>query len=201
MGTSPRSDSFLRIRCGERVKYVVVSPADGPSPVCHAAGGSKKLTANTFECVRKGQSVFSQLHIAKIAYFEWEIPNIERETHIYRLLQQTDITPRFLGHIHEEGRVIGFLPEKLDGVSAGIEHHSRCAEILGRLHQVELLHGDVNRYNFISGQSRTKMIDFEQCQKLQDRKLMESEILSLPSQLQDESGHGAGFPTDDEEED
>jgi hypothetical protein len=47
--------------------------------------------------------------IAKIARFEWEIPRIERETSAYRLLDGSGLAPRFLGHIHENGRIVVFL--------------------------------------------------------------------------------------------
>ncbi|KFZ04395.1 hypothetical protein V502_10182 [Pseudogymnoascus sp. VKM F-4520 (FW-2644)] len=47
--------------------------------------------------------------IAKIARFEWEIPRLEQETHIYHLLSGSGLTPRFLGHIREGDRVIGGL--------------------------------------------------------------------------------------------
>ena len=161
----------------------------------------QRLTVNTFECIRKDQAAPCSTLVAKIARFEWEIPRIECETHAYRLLQPTDIAPRFLGHISEEGRVIGFLLEKLDGFSAGIDHLPRCAEVLGHLHRLGLLHGDINRHNFIVGEGWTKMIDFEKCQETQDGRLMNAEMACLSSELQDESGRGAGFLTDDEEED
>lgn len=159
-----------------------------------------RLTVNAFECIHKGQPAPRSTLIAKIARFEWEIPRIERETHVYRLLQPTDIAPRFLGHIHEEGRVIGFLLEKLDGRSAGIEHLPYCEGVLGRLHRLGLLHGDINRHNFIVGEGWTKMIDFEKCQETEDGGLMTAEMLCLSSELQDDSGRGAGFLTDDEED-
>ncbi|KAL1389276.1 hypothetical protein HDK64DRAFT_325475 [Phyllosticta capitalensis] len=53
--------------------------------------------------------------IVKIARFEWEIRRIERETRAYQVLEQrgaSDVAPRFLGHVHEGGRVMGLLLEK-----------------------------------------------------------------------------------------
>ncbi|KAL1880036.1 hypothetical protein Daus18300_001399 [Diaporthe australafricana] len=165
------------------------------------------LSVNTFECILKDEptqndqiSADSRTYVAKIARFEWEIPRLERETHAYQVIQHTDIGPRFLGHIHEQGRIIGFLLEKLDGRPAGIEDLSQCQEVLGRYHGLGLIHGDVNRYNFIIGESRVKMVDFEHYQETSSQEQMNSEMLSLPSELEDESGRGAGFLTDDEED-
>jgi tRNA A-37 threonylcarbamoyl transferase component Bud32 len=140
--------------------------------------------------------------LPRFARFEWEIPRIERETQVYHLLQETGIAPRFLGHVHEGGRVIGFLLEKLDGHPAGIEHLSSCEHVLGRLHRLGLLHGDINRHNFIVGSDEgwTKMVDFEKCQETQEEELMNGEMLRLPTELEDTGGRGAGFITDDEDE-
>jgi hypothetical protein len=55
--------------------------------------------------------------VAKIARFEWEIPRIERETRAYQLLEGSGLAPRFLGHVHENGRIMGLLLEKLEGRS------------------------------------------------------------------------------------
>jgi predicted Ser/Thr protein kinase len=167
---------------------------------CLSLVRTERLTVNTSGCIRKDQPAPCPALVAKIARFEWEIPRIEHETRVYRLLQHTDIAPRFLGHIHEQGRVIGFLLEKLEGHSASIGHLSQCEEVLGRLHGLGLLHGDINRYNFVVGQGWTKMIDFEKSQETRDEGLLNAETLSLPSELQDESGRGAGFITDEAED-
>ncbi|KAB8277879.1 hypothetical protein BDV30DRAFT_204453 [Aspergillus minisclerotigenes] len=49
--------------------------------------------------------------IAKFARFAWEIQYIEDETTAYQWINGHDIGPRFLGHLTEHGRVIGFLME------------------------------------------------------------------------------------------
>ncbi|KFH42040.1 Ankyrin-like protein [Hapsidospora chrysogenum ATCC 11550] len=173
---------------------------------CLSLDRVRLLAMSVFECTRK--DYYQPLApgttlIAKIARFDWEIPRIERETRVYHLLQDTGIAPRFLGHIHEGGRVIGFLLEKFDGHPAGIEHLPSCEHVLGRLHRLGLLHGDINRHNFIvsSEGGWTKMIDFEKCQETQDEELLNGEMLRLPTELEDTSGRGAGFITDDEDED
>ncbi|KAK7416615.1 hypothetical protein QQX98_005086 [Neonectria punicea] len=226
METSTRADSHFRIRYGDRVKYVVVAPGTLDSdhlfmplyslpPLPYGQDGwtvaRVSRSAENHELKfslenRPLQGVKEIWHpekvdcllLERIARFGWEIPRIERETHAYRLLQSTDIAPRFLGHIIEEGRVMGFLLEKLDGSSAGIEHLARGAEVLGRLHRLGLLHGDINRHNFIVGEGWTKMIDFEKSQETQEERPKNAEMLHLSSELEDDSGRGAGFLTDDE---
>ncbi|KAI7775176.1 hypothetical protein LA080_007320 [Diaporthe eres] len=254
MEAEPTDDSYFRIRCGGKVKYVIVAPGTldsedlwlplyslPPLPyhedgwnVAHVSRAEESqklhsslevrplpgvteiwhpqkidvlslkrveiLTIATFECTWKEEPTPSGTYIAKIARFEWEIPRIELETHAYRLLQDTHIAPKFLGHIHEQGRVIGFLLEKLDGRYAGTDDLPRCTEVLTSLHKLGLLHGDVNRHNFLIGDVWTKMIDFETCRESQDQGLKKSELLSLPAELKDESGRGAGFIAVDKED-
>ncbi|KAI9663863.1 MAG: hypothetical protein M1821_007353 [Bathelium mastoideum] len=95
--------------------------------------------------------------VAKIARFEWEIPRMETETWAYSIINrdrdehanEPKIAPDFLGHVIENGRVIGFLMEKVDGTFASEEDLESCETALRRLHRMGLIHGDVNRYNFI----------------------------------------------------
>lgn len=54
---------------------------------------------------------------------------------------------------------------KVDGHRASIKDSSQYEEILGRFHRLGLIHGDVNRYNFIIGQSWVKIIDFKHYQE------------------------------------
>ncbi|KAH8680573.1 alpha-galactosidase A [Xylariales sp. PMI_506] len=168
---------------------------------CQSLERVRLLKMNVFECVRKDHPKPGSTVIAKFARFEWEIPRIERETRAYRLLEGKGIGPQFLGHIHERGRVIGFLLEKLHGSFAAIEQLSWCQGVLGRFHQLGLLHGDINRYNFIVDKDGAKLVDFENYQDTQDIELMRKEMLALPSALQDESERGAAFNTDSKGDD
>ncbi|KFY91528.1 hypothetical protein V500_04626 [Pseudogymnoascus sp. VKM F-4518 (FW-2643)] len=71
-----------------------------------------QLTAAAYEAVPSpalASTLGTSPIIAKIARFEWEIPRLEQETHIYHLLSNSGLTPRFLGHIREGDRVIGGL--------------------------------------------------------------------------------------------
>lgn len=137
--------------------------------------------------------------IAKIARFGWEIPYIEREMRAYQVLvqkQASRLAPRFLGHIHEEGRV-----KKLEGRrSASVDDLPDCERALGEFHELGLLHGDVNRYNFLVGGDGVKLIDLERFQEDASVDSRTKEIQSLRAQLVDESGKGGGFIFRDSEE-
>lgn len=132
--------------------------------------------------------------IAKIARFPWEIQYIEAETRIYQLLQASKIGPRFLAHIHEEGRVIGFLLEKVEGRQPNISDLHICQRALQRLHDRGVLHGDVNRHNFIIPPGiEAVLIDFEKAVIDADAESLEKEMASLEEQLSEETGRGGGF--------
>ncbi|OJJ77249.1 hypothetical protein ASPBRDRAFT_36444 [Aspergillus brasiliensis CBS 101740] len=164
---------------------------------------TRQLTATTFEATYRSTeplsaatSESSTTVIAKVARFEWEIPRLSRETSIYKILQDTSLAPRFLGHVHEHGRVIGFILEKIEGRAAGVEDLPGCQEVLGRLHGLGILHGDVNRYNFVvrDDGNTVHLIDFENSRQAKGATaLMRAEMDSLGEQLVEETGRGAGF--------
>jgi predicted Ser/Thr protein kinase len=156
----------------------------------------KQLTAMAFEDV--SHSVLpvtpsSATIIAKIARFEWEIPRIEQETRAYQLLEGSGLAPRFLGHIHENGRIMGFLLEKIEGRSASFQDLSICETALGKFHELGLVHGDVNRYNFLITEEGVKLLDFECLLENASPESMRKELESLRVELVDESGRGGGF--------
>ena len=159
--------------------------------------------------LRRGERFKSGVHevqyngapaIAKIACFEWDIPRIEHETWVYSILashgrqhpNDPPIGPRFLGHLTENNRIIGFLLAKLNAEPASIEDLPNCEALVRRLHGLKLIHGDVNRYNFlvdrISG-GKTHLIDFEHVMDY-DEDLAKAELLSLPTELAEETGRG-----------
>ncbi|KAH7377710.1 alpha-galactosidase A [Pyrenochaeta sp. MPI-SDFR-AT-0127] len=161
----------------------------------------ERLTAATFEAVvcepaTLNRTLPSTTVVAKIARFEWEIPRIERETRTYQLLQQlgSDLAPRFLGHIHEGGRVMGFIIEKLeDRRNASVGDLSKCELVLSKFHSFGFLHGDVNRYNFLISEDNVKVIDFERFEENSTEDARTREMQSLRAELVDQSGRGAGF--------
>ena len=166
---------------------------------CLEVSRIRQLTGATFEASCPslnplGSSTSVTEVIAKIARFEWEIPRIEQETRAYKILENTGIAPRFLGHIHEHGRVMGFVLEKVEGRPATIEDLSRCESVLQRLHDHGLVHGDINKYSFIVQDDTVRLIDFEKCRFCPgDTESMQSEMKSLCGQLMEDSGRRGGF--------
>lgn len=140
--------------------------------------------------------------ISKIACFGWDIPRISNEMRAYSIIsyhqqQHPDdprIAPAFLAHLTENGRVIGMLLEKVDGDSASLKNLPRCKEALYKLHDIGLVHGDVNRFNFIVNRAKSniRLVDFEYAEDF-DKKKAYQEIESLPSELAEETGRGGSI--------
>ena len=163
---------------------------------------TKQLTAKTFEAVLNS-SLSTTLRlpttvIAKIARFEWEIPQIEKETRAYRLLNGTGLTPLFLGHIHENGRVMGFLVEKIEGRPASFNEAGFCKTALGKLHKLGHRHGDVNRYNFLVTNKGARLIDFECLVENASPASIREEMETVSRELVSVSGCGGGFIFNDD---
>ncbi|PVH77531.1 hypothetical protein DL98DRAFT_517272, partial [Cadophora sp. DSE1049] len=158
---------------------------------------TRQLTAMAFEAV--SHSIFPitprspAAIIAKIARFEWELPRIEQETRAYQLLEGSELAPRFLGHVHENGRIMGLLIEKIEGRSASSQDLSICEKALSQLHELGLTHGDVNRYNFLITEEGVKLVDFECLLENATPESMRKELENLRAELVDESGRGGGF--------
>ncbi|KAK4179774.1 hypothetical protein QBC36DRAFT_343483 [Triangularia setosa] len=148
---------------------------------------TKQLTAMAFEAVSHSILPITlpspATMIAKIARFEWELPRIERETRAYQLLEGSGLAPRFLGHVHESGRIVGFLLEKIEGRSASFQDLSVCETALGKLHKMGLVHGDVNRYNFLVTEEGVKLLDFERLRENASPKSMSKELENLRAEL------------------
>lgn len=167
---------------------------------------TERLTMLAEEAVWQCESHEPQTVIAKMARFSWEIQYMEAETSIFKHLAALQIGPRFLGHIHENGRVIGFALEKLlDRRPARPADLAACQAALGRLHAHGILHGDVNRYNFlVDGDGTATLIDFERAALGAGKDALDKEMASLARELSEESGRGGGFmdeESDTDEED
>jgi len=132
----------------------------------------------------------SKYVIAKFARFEFEIPALERETAVYQTLEGHDIGPAFLGHLTEHDRVIGFLLEYVDGRHADVEDLQACQSIVKRLHALNIVHGDLNRYNFLITPAGAKLLDFEVSIVCGRKEAMDEEYDSIVDELQSESGVG-----------
>ncbi|KAI9794375.1 MAG: hypothetical protein M1816_005444 [Peltula sp. TS41687] len=141
--------------------------------------------------------------ISKIACVDWMMPRMDNETWAYSIIGQHQqqhpgelaITPTFLGHVTENGRVIGFLLEKVGGEFASLEDLPPCEEALRRLHGMGLVHGDAHRSNFLverdnagSG-GHVRMVDFEHVEPF-DETQARWELELLASELAEETGRG-----------
>ncbi|KAI1807282.1 alpha-galactosidase A [Daldinia bambusicola] len=155
---------------------------------------TKQLTAMAFEALSHSILPSPAIVIAKFARFEWELPRIEQETRAYQFLEDYGLAPRFLAHVHENGRIIGFLLEKIEGRSASFQDLSACETALVELHELGFMHEDVNRYNFlVTEEGVVKLLDFERLRENASPESMSKELENLRAELVDESGRGGGF--------
>lgn len=122
-----------------------------------------------------------------------EIPRLENETHVYKLLAERDtrdgispIAPGFLAHLTESGRVMGFLMEKVGGQFASIDDLAACERALGRFHS------DVNRYNFLVDRAsgEVRLLDFKHTEIFDPEKAAQ-EMASLALELSEDTKRGA----------
>ncbi|KAI4864995.1 alpha-galactosidase A [Hypoxylon rubiginosum] len=159
------------------------------------------LALLTQECKWKADPAPERM-VAKTARFHWEVQYMEAETRMYQILEGRDIAPKFLGHIHEAGRVIGFLLEKVpDGRNAEPADLGICEAALRRFHALGFVHGDCNKYNFIiRPDGQVVLVDFDKAKTCADPALTEAEIASLEGQLAETTGRGGGLMPFDEED-
>ncbi|KAL8755234.1 MAG: hypothetical protein Q9199_003795 [Rusavskia elegans] len=128
--------------------------------------------------------------VAKYARFEWEIASYQSETEVYHWLDGHNVGPDFLGHLTEGGRVIGLLLQKLNGRHAYFQDLARCEDVVRKLHSLDILHGDLNRHNFLVNEEQVVLIDFETSVRSQDVDEKTEELRGLKKELLDHSGKG-----------
>lgn len=129
--------------------------------------------------------------IAKFARFPWEMAYFEAETTAYQWIEGKQIGPRFLGHLEENGRTIGFLIEAFaDSRHPGPIDLEICQQALSKLHCIGVKHGDINKHNFLVLDDRAVLLDFESATKCDDAKLLEEELQELERHLKSTTGIG-----------
>lgn len=104
---------------------------------------TKRYRSNVHEVMYNGVPA-----VCKIAAFDWQIPQLERETWAYFILDRylpdtpeiPRLSPRILGHVTEQGRVMGLLMERLEGRFASITDLPICTDVIRRLHNIGLIH-------------------------------------------------------------
>ncbi|OJJ98532.1 hypothetical protein ASPACDRAFT_62033 [Aspergillus aculeatus ATCC 16872] len=134
---------------------------------------------------------FDDIVIAKFQPWYWYMDSMENETTVYQWLNGHGIGPRFLGHLTEHDRVIGFFMERIpDARHAGPADIGLCRQALSQLHALGLRHGDTNRHNFLISNGKAILIDFEATHKCDNEDLLRLEMDGLSICLADTSGLG-----------
>ncbi|EAW19565.1 uncharacterized protein NFIA_026390 [Aspergillus fischeri NRRL 181] len=134
--------------------------------------------------------------ILKIARFRHEIPALQEEVSIYSTLTASafPLAPKFIGFVYEEtkARTVGFLMEEILGETPDIHNLKDCVETVRLLHTFGIVHGDLNKYNFLMTEHGAKIFDFEAsaAEGEVDPTAAEEELKALASKLADESGIG-----------
>jgi len=142
----------------------------------------EKLLSNVYEATSPR---FPSTVIAKFARFSWEVSYLDAETRAYQWIENQSIGPKFLGHISEHGRVIGFIIEKIiDGRHATPDDLSLCQTILSRLHRLGIKHGDINMHNFLIHDGRATLIDFDTATRDRKEEDLVAEFQSLREHLE-----------------
>lgn len=133
--------------------------------------------------------------VVKYARFPWEAEDLVAETEAYSWLKGTNIGPKFLGHIVEEGRAMGIMLERLEGARhATPEDLPACLEALSHLHDRGIKHGDINRHNFLVVGQRVVLIDFETAVRCSDPDVLRTEMEKVDEALRSTS-HAGGMYT------
>lgn len=140
-------------------------------------------------------SRFATPLVAKFACWDWEIGYMEDEYTAYQWIEGHNIGPKFLGHITEEGRVIGFLLERVADETGDARHATPedlkvCQQALAKLHNLGILHGDLVKYNILITSKGATLIDFSTARKSDDISAFEEEKKVLEAELYSDSDRG-----------
>lgn len=134
------------------------------------------------------------LAMMKLARFAYEVKSLTHELMFYHYLNScgSSLIPRLIGYVYEQPghRVIGILLEQVTGSHPEPEHFERCKEALQGLHELKIMHGDINKYNMIASSRGLKFIDFENSKMHCDRTELEKEMSNMKIKLGDESDEG-----------
>ncbi|KAI9684822.1 MAG: hypothetical protein M1829_000197 [Trizodia sp. TS-e1964] len=132
--------------------------------------------------------------ILKTSRFPSDMQFFEVEPDMYETLEGHQMTPKFLGHLMEHGRVVGIIIEYIsNGHPPTVEDLPLCQQVLAKMHKLGFLHGDINKHQFIICDGRAFLIDFATTRRCDDPKLLEEEFQSLEKYLLYDSDFGAPF--------
>ncbi|KAF7554170.1 hypothetical protein G7Z17_g3116 [Cylindrodendrum hubeiense] len=132
-----------------------------------------------------------KLVLIKLAVWPWEIPYVVAETAAYQWISDTGVGPKFLGHLTEgkDGRVVGFVTEWVeDARAAEPEDFDGCKKALGRLHELGIKLGDINKHNFLVRDGHdVVLVDFETAKRDCSPRELEDEMNDVMRNLEDTS--------------
>jgi RIO-like serine/threonine protein kinase len=93
-------------------------------------------------------------------------------------------------------QIIGFVCEEVKGRFAGPEDFEECRTAVEELHEVGVVHGDLNKYNIIIGIDGVRFIDLEKAvvdidiSRDEFSRLQVEELNGLENTLNDKEGWG-----------
>jgi hypothetical protein len=110
-----------------------------------------------------------------------------QESHIYSLIQDTSIAPKFLAHLTKcHSRVIGYVLEATPGRPARLSDLDACREVLQKLHSLRIAHGSLTPDDFLICHDApvAQMQFFYSSYETTDRAVLDKEMSSLETVLQ-----------------
>ncbi|KAI0125605.1 hypothetical protein BJ170DRAFT_702680 [Xylariales sp. AK1849] len=120
------------------------------------------------------------------------------ETAAYQWISDSGVGPKFVGHLTEgkDGPVVGFVAEWVEGArAAGPGDIDGCKKALGRLHELGIKLGDINKYNFLVRDGHdVVLVDFETAKRDCSPPELEDEMSALKSSLESTSFRGGVEP-------
>ncbi|KAF4952548.1 hypothetical protein FGADI_6619 [Fusarium gaditjirri] len=123
---------------------------------------------------------------------------VRTETVQFAGISDSRASPNFLGHFTEgkDGRVVGFIAEWVEGTrAAGPADINDCKKALGRLHELGIKLGDINKHNFLmQDRHDVVLVDFETAKQDCSPVELEDEMSTLKSSLEDTSFRGGVEP-------
>ena len=119
---------------------------------------------------------FNRPVVVKFAQFPRDIPKFETETTTYEWIDGEGIGPEFLGHLTEDGRVVGFVIEYIDGTEPANEDDIDAFWVaLAKLHGLGICHGDMHEGNVVIRDGEAVIIDFQYAHRTDDADLLQDE--------------------------
>jgi predicted Ser/Thr protein kinase len=115
--------------------------------------------------------------VVKIARFDHEIPDIQKECDVYKLIQGKGIGSKFLAYVAEDGRTIGFVLKKIEGAKRPEPRDfKKCKHVLKKFHQLGLLHQDCHHGNVMVDKGRVILVDFKSATEIDDNNAVEGRL-------------------------